>query len=89
MAYPEHLEILKQGVEAWNEWRKEHHDVTPDLASARLTGANLYMADLILAVLNGAHLKMAILSGANSSRQTLTGPTSARHALPRQTSRLR
>jgi hypothetical protein len=23
MANPEHVEILKQGVEVWNQWRKE------------------------------------------------------------------
>ena len=33
MANPEHLAILKQGVEQWNKWRKEHPEVlTPDLA---------------------------------------------------------
>lgn len=32
MANPEHIEILKQGVEAWNQWRKDHPDVTPDLS---------------------------------------------------------
>ena len=28
MANPEHLEILKQGVEQWNKWRKEHPEVS-------------------------------------------------------------
>ncbi len=31
MANPEHLAILKQGVEQWNKWKKEHPDVLPDL----------------------------------------------------------
>jgi hypothetical protein len=45
MANPEHLEILKQGVERWNTWRKERPDVGPDLRGAhlqmRLSGADL------------------------------------------------
>ena len=41
MANPKHVEILKQGVEVWNEWRKENPNVIPDL-----TGANLSRADL-------------------------------------------
>ena len=40
MANPEHLEILKQGVEQWNKWREEHPDVRPDLHDADLYGAN-------------------------------------------------
>ena len=31
MANPEHLAVLKQGVEQWNKWKKEHPDVMPDL----------------------------------------------------------
>ena len=31
MANPEHLQVLKQGVEEWNKWRDEHPDVIPDL----------------------------------------------------------
>ena len=27
MANPEHLAVLKQGVEQWNKWKKEHPDV--------------------------------------------------------------
>lgn len=32
MANPEHLEILKRGVEAWNEWRRFDADTGKDLA---------------------------------------------------------
>jgi uncharacterized protein YjbI with pentapeptide repeats len=31
MANPEHLAILKQGVEVWNRWKAEHRDVVPNL----------------------------------------------------------
>jgi hypothetical protein len=30
MANPEHLEILQQGVEQWDEWRKEELDMGRD-----------------------------------------------------------
>lgn len=35
MANPEHLDILSQGVEVWNEWRQSHPDVKPDLTSIK------------------------------------------------------
>ena len=59
MANPEHLKILKQGVEVWNAWREEHPDIRPDLSGADLSGA-----DLIGAKLTGANLKETKLSGA-------------------------
>jgi hypothetical protein len=31
MANQKHLDILKQGVKTWNQWREEHLDVLPDL----------------------------------------------------------
>ena len=30
MANEEHLKILKQGVDAWNQWRKENPKIMPD-----------------------------------------------------------
>ncbi|NTW82585.1 MAG: toll/interleukin-1 receptor domain-containing protein [Chlorobiaceae bacterium] len=41
MANPEHLAILKQGVEVWNKWREEHPEIIPDLIGADLKGACL------------------------------------------------
>ena len=38
MADPEHFEILKQGVKAWNEWRDSNHYVRPDLRGVDLRG---------------------------------------------------
>lgn len=73
MANPDHLKILKQGVEAWNAWRKpflEEHDYSrhaelsnADLAGVDLEGADLLTADLTGAILTGANLKFADLSG--------------------------
>jgi uncharacterized protein YjbI with pentapeptide repeats len=67
----EHLEILKQGVDAWNKWREENLDIRPDLSEAylsradlrgaNLTGADLRNADLSRAVLVRAHLGYADL----------------------------
>jgi hypothetical protein len=68
MANHEHLEILKQGVKAWNKWRLEHQDVRPDLSDANLDSANLNFADLI-----NANLSDANLIGANLSRADLSG----------------
>jgi len=31
MTNQEHLDILKQGVDTWNQWRQEHPDIQPDL----------------------------------------------------------
>lgn len=59
MANPEHLDILKQGVEVWNAWRAEHPDLTPDLADADLQNATLKGVDLKLCILRGADLKGA------------------------------
>ena len=62
MVNPEHLTKLKEGVERWNQWRKEYPDVQPDLTLADLRGmdlskANLRWAKLDRAQLAGAHLK--------------------------------
>jgi len=37
MANPEHVEILKQGVNVWNEWREENREIRPDLREADLS----------------------------------------------------
>ena len=45
MANKEHLDILKQGVGAWNQWRKEHPDIQPDLKGVNLRGAKCFQDD--------------------------------------------
>jgi hypothetical protein len=37
MANPEHLKILKQGVEVWNKWREENKNTLPDLSEADIS----------------------------------------------------
>jgi hypothetical protein len=65
MANEEHLAILRQGVGVWNDWRKAHPGIRPDLTSAILAGANLSGANLIVVNLTGAILARAELKGAN------------------------
>src|ERR1043165_5683117 len=73
MANPEHLEILNQGVEAWNKWRREHLGVRPDLSGADLSGANLINANLINANLSRTNLSSATLKDAILRRTYLYG----------------
>jgi hypothetical protein len=76
MANKKHLEILKQGVSAWNEWRQQHRASGPDPSDADLTKANLAGADLAgvhlaSANLRGANLRGAILAGSRLSESDL------------------
>jgi uncharacterized protein YjbI with pentapeptide repeats len=73
MANQEHLDILNQGVEVWNQWRQEHTDVEPDLSEADLSDANLSGADLHAANLIFATHSGVNLSGTNLSRADLYG----------------
>ncbi len=70
MANPEHLAIIKQGVEVWNQWREDNPQVTPDLQEAdlkkaNLEGANLAGANLERAIFQFTNLKKASLDDAN------------------------
>jgi uncharacterized protein YjbI with pentapeptide repeats len=66
MADEEHLQIIRQGVDVWNEWREKHPEVVqPDLREANLIGADLSRANLLGANLCGTHLIGAHLLEAN------------------------
>ncbi len=90
MANQEHLDILKQGVGVWNQWRKEHPEIEPDLERAwlgsadlqgcnlsntNLTGATLSVANLREANLHEANLKDTMLDRADLTEANLTGAT--------------
>ena len=64
MANEMHLALLKQGVDAWNEWRAAHPDARPDFANATLRGLDLAKADLPGADLRETDLRGTVLSGA-------------------------
>jgi Pentapeptide repeats (8 copies) len=75
MANEEHLQLLKQGVEAWNQWRRENRAIHPNLGLVDLSEADLRGADLSWAVLGGAYLSGADLTDANVSQARLDGAT--------------
>ncbi len=72
MANPEHLAILKQGVDVWNKWRSENSDIRPDLSGTDLFGMTLRKADLSGTDLFGADLRWTVLSGADLGGTTLS-----------------
>ena len=69
MANEQQLELLRQGVQSWNDWRLSNKQAEVDLRRAPLVGmdlreANLTGADLSNAHLGGAYLDRAQLGGA-------------------------
>src|SRR2546430_2100813 len=44
MANQEQLELLKQGVPVWNDWRMQNPDISPDLSAADLRSSHLRKA---------------------------------------------
>jgi uncharacterized protein YjbI with pentapeptide repeats len=64
MANDEHVALLKQGVDAWNDWRKQNPDIRPDLSEADLRDWDLRIVDLSKACLIDTDLSMAVLSDA-------------------------
>jgi hypothetical protein len=73
MANKEQLGILKQGVEVWNQWRKDNPNAEIDLTGADLIIANLSGVDLIIANLSGANLTEADLREADLRGADLSG----------------
>lgn len=85
MANPEHLAILKQGVEAWNKWRLENPQIRPDLGNSHLrelkcaeqtisnerTAVDFNDVNLFAKELYGANFGGASLSGAYLTRAYL------------------
>src|SRR5258708_3466254 len=72
MANQEHLDILKQGVEVWNQWilADPNTIIIPDLTGADLSGANLTGPNLTGATLSNATLNKTQLTYATTSQTT-------------------
>ena len=65
MANEELVALLKQGAQAWNDWRAEHREAPVDLSGAALRGLDLTRVDLAGADLGGADLRGTLLSETN------------------------
>ena len=61
MANEEHLAKLREGVEAWNDWRDSNLEIRPGLSEADIGKANLVPANL-----NETYISLANLRGATS-----------------------
>jgi uncharacterized protein YjbI with pentapeptide repeats len=93
MANQEHLDILKQGTDVWNEWREKRPNIRPNLHGADLGEPNLFRAtlrgaspfrmNLRGADLRGANLFRANLGEANLSRANLSRANLSRANLDR------
>jgi uncharacterized protein YjbI with pentapeptide repeats len=76
MANDEHIAMFKQGVVAWNVWRKENPNIVPDLHGAILNGEILSYANRARANMFG-HLAAPSepdLKRADLTRADLRGP---------------
>jgi uncharacterized protein YjbI with pentapeptide repeats len=82
MANREHIEILKNGADAWNAWRRKHnrapHRILPDLSNANLAGrdlrrCNFSHANLWGAKLQNAQLNQSVLNYAQMRNANLSG----------------
>ncbi|GAC1343327.1 MAG: pentapeptide repeat-containing protein [Ktedonobacteraceae bacterium] len=77
MANPDHLSLLRKGIDDWNDWRKRHPGIQPDLSNAdlrkiSLRQANLHRANLSKADLRNVDLRYTNLTEANLTSANLT-----------------
>jgi uncharacterized protein YjbI with pentapeptide repeats len=68
MANAGHVDLVRDQVENWNDWRRRNTKIVPDLAGADLAEFNLAGANLAKADLTGTNLAGANLCGANLTR---------------------
>lgn len=73
MADPNLVELLKQGVRQWNEWREQQRVIRPDLRNADLRGTYLGGGHVNATNLSGANLRDTDLRGANLEGVRLYG----------------
>ena len=68
MANAGHIDIVRDRLDHWNEWRRKNTTVVPDFAGADLSELNLAGANLAKADFSGAKLAGTNFSGANLAR---------------------
>jgi len=73
MADSKHLEIVEQGIDAWNDWRCKNPDVTPDLSGATLFKLDFFPRRRPPADLPKVNFRKALLMQANLHGADLTG----------------
>jgi hypothetical protein len=71
MANAGQIDIVRDRIDHWNEWRRKNTKVIPDFAGADLSELNLAGANLAKADFSGAKLAGTNLSGANLARAKL------------------
>lgn len=67
MANREHVKILQQGINIWNDWRKQYPKTRPDLTGGLFGGVNFRSINLC-----SSNLRNVDLSGADLSRADLS-----------------
>ena len=72
MAIEEHLNKIKQGVDAWNKWREDNPNEVPDLSKADIRGCKLQKINLNNANLKEAKLQYSNLYEANLEKADLS-----------------
>jgi hypothetical protein len=68
-----HLDLLRQGVAFWNQWREQNPGVIPNFTEADLSLWNLRGVNFSRADLSGARLNEAYLGFANLTNAVLRG----------------
>lgn len=71
MANKKHLEILKKGVNAWNNWRKSNYKEIPNLSNADLSNKDLRNIDLSFSNLRRVIFRSSDLRNSNLSHTCL------------------
>lgn len=73
MANPQHLEILTQGVTAWNKWRQENPEERPDLVGVDLSDSATLTDDGHLLDPQPERIRIGLSWGVNFNEADLTG----------------
>jgi hypothetical protein len=64
MANDEHVALLKQGVAAWNAWRRDNPDVRPDFSGADLIIPAKVRVGAAATVTSDLYMPIQLLHGA-------------------------